>query len=123
MNLVIYDSLLPHILGITPHLAWLLANVPPMIEDEDDGSQVTRVLRELILKQSHLQGILLDMEANLIPINEKGSVTALCPETVEGLNLVEQLLREALTEAIGLDTEGLDAVVQADILSEFPPID
>ncbi len=99
MNLVIYDSLLPHILGITPHLAWLLANVPPMI-NENDRCQVTRVLRELILKQSHLQGILLDMEANLIPINEKGSVTALCPDTVEGLTLVEQLLREALAEAI-----------------------
>jgi len=117
MNLVIYDSLLPHILGITPHIAWLLAAVPPMIEDEEDRRQVTRVLEELALKQAHLQGILLDLEANLIPISEEGSVTTICPNTIDGLTIAEQLLRENLAEVIVTRGE-MELAAEAKIVSD-----
>ena len=100
MNIVIYDSLLPHIISIQPHIAWLLNTVPAMITDQVDRMEVEDVITELVLKQAKLQGAILNLEANLIPISEEGSVTVISPDTIDGLNIIEQLVREALAEVI-----------------------
>ncbi len=116
-NLVIYDSLLPCIAGNDLVFKRLLRYVPYLIHTKFERELVEDLLRTLLQKHLHLEGIILDLEANLIPISEEGSVTVISPDTIDGLNMVEQLVREALAEVIVTRGE-MELAAEAKIVSD-----
>ena len=100
MNLAIYDSLLPCIAGNDVVFERLLKYIPYAMPEGPEQVLVKDLLWTLLQKHLLLQDRLQRLEANLIPVSEEGSVTVIVPETIDGLNIVEQLLRETLAEVI-----------------------
>ena len=59
----IFPSLIPATVGIQPHLAWMLANVPGMITVAEDREKVQDVLEDLNLRYSTLSGKVIERES------------------------------------------------------------
>lgn len=121
MKLVQYDTLVPDMLLIQPHIAWLLGNVPKMLSGED-AERVVNTLEDLAVKYARLQGKILELEVKVeefdddtrnvllledgeMSIIAQGSVNAclvvsVTTDTIAGFETAEDCLREALAETI-----------------------
>jgi len=117
MNVVEFNSLIPSAVAIQPHLVWMLATVPALIEDEAKRQQVTDVLEDLNLKFATLNGEIIELETN-VQTFETGDVlfvgqgelikapddkpTVIIPRdlSVGSLTDTEAALRTALAEVI-----------------------
>jgi PHD/YefM family antitoxin component YafN of YafNO toxin-antitoxin module len=118
MNLVSYQSLIPSSVAIQPHLAWLLATVPDLIEDPERSCKVREVLEELNVKYSLLSGKIIDLESRVVAVNTEDilivgddevvvvhdtglpAVVIVTREDVESLKDTEKSLRAGLAEVI-----------------------
>lgn len=121
MKLVEYDTLVPETLLIQPHIAWLLANVPDLIES-GDKEQVTATLEDLAVKYAKLQGKILALEIKVEEFDDdtrnillleggkmstlaQGSVDAclvvsVTTDSIAGFEAAEDCLRGAWAETI-----------------------
>lgn len=121
MKLVEYDTLVPETLLIQPHIAWLLANVPDLIES-GDKEQVTMTLEDLAVKYAKLQGKILALEIKVEEFDDdtrnillleggkmstlaQGSVDAclvvsVTTDSIAGFEAAEDCLRGAWAETI-----------------------
>jgi len=102
MKIVPYETLLSDVVGIQPHIAWLLANVPDVIPNRNyvTRSKVTAFLEDLQLKYAQLQEKILNLEADAIEMEDGAVFVALPAETDDDLSFAEDALRTALAEVI-----------------------
>ncbi len=139
MKIATFDTLIPDVVAVQPHMAWMLATVPDLIADLDRRKQVWKTLKDLNLKFALLEGRIIELETNALPLDDELTVVlvtdgdlTLSPlpvdpdtsakimvfssDTVTSKRMAEEGLREALAEAIVARGEAeLEAGLEAGI--------